>query len=139
MSEKNKLLYNYINSHSKQKGYMKSLPYVFFSKDDYNIGLYILLEKNIEVKDIKEYKNQNISCRHFPYTCDEVGTYEHFSNNNKYNCLCKAPCQCKKGTQLYRSYIEFTKLSEINSKHEYICEEECCNFYKIKERYVVYF
>lgn len=136
---KNKILYNYINSHSKQKGYIKNLPFVFFTKDDYNIGLYILSEKNIEIKDIKEYKNQNISCRHFPYTCEEVGINEHFLKHSTYNCLCKAPCQCKKPTQLYRSYLEFTQISkEINSKHEFICEEECCNFYKLKERYVVY-
>jgi hypothetical protein len=139
MSEtKNKLLYDYINAHMKQKGYLKSLPFVFFSKDDYNIGLYILIEKNLEIKDVKICNNDTISCRHFPYNCEESNLYEHFTKHTSYKCFCKSPCQCKKETPLYRSYIPFTKLKDINCFHSHICEEECCNFYKIKERYVVY-
>ena len=136
--ENNKIIYEYINSHIKHNSYIKYLPFVFFNKNDLNIGLYILLEKNIVVKNIKKTKNDIISCRHFPYKCDEIKNNEHFrKEESSYSCLCKGKCQCKKSTPIYRSYIDYNN-NNIQSNYFYMCDEKCCNLINIKTRYIVY-
>ena len=139
--EKHKLIYNYIKSHIYCSNYLKKLPLVFFDEYDLDVAINILKYKNIPVNQVKFYENESISCRRFPYSCEEVKIFEHNIElgkrlvKNSKSCSCyNLTCYCTNEINIERTYSNFEDFT-FNG----FCENGCCSNISVKKRYVVYY
>lgn len=124
----------YIKSHKNSS--LKDKPLIFFTIDAVNICKTILVnEYNISDCDIKciEENNVIVSCKHFPYTCDEVPN-EHVKSEF---CECRGIRMCDQHTPNYRSYLEFYDIENKFMEHNNNCYDDCCCFQKVFTRFSI--
>lgn len=130
----------YINAHFNSE--LSYLPLIFFSKDDIKIAQIILkTEHAITNLQIIEQHNICISCKHFPYTCEEVPNEHDLDKILGCNCGNKLEDDfCHDSVSINRSYIQFSGCydDETYMEHEFNDFEDCCSFSRIYTRYLVY-
>ena len=139
--DKHKLIYNYIKSHLYCSNYLNKLPLVFFDEYDLEVAINILTQKNIPILQIKYFDNESISCRHYPYSCEEVKIFEHnvalgrkYVKNDEFcNCY-NSYCLCTNEIIDERNYIELGSF-----EFDGFCPSGCCSNIFVKNRYVIYY
>lgn len=134
--EKQQNIINYIN-----KCIDKNIPIVAICEADKDFIIdYIKKEYNIYY-DVTKNENIIISCRHYPFTCEEADKYignSHMSFERvqqlQRDCDCIGEKACQEEHSRY--YHDFSWEDEY-MEHDHNCYNDCGCMTKIFERYLI--
>lgn len=120
---------DYIKNHMK---FMVDKPFIFATHEHMLHAIKCFEDLKLQVS-IKKEEGSKVSCRHFPYICDEM-MEEHSKQPYALECRCNGGKYCMKYVPIYRSYLKFRDSDYM--KEFGTCSNNCCCIMQF-DRYVV--